>query len=167
VLTGSGFRGVSSASGGNGAQDSSTNYPVVQLRRLDNGQSTFLSPDPAAAISATGFTSVSVPPFSSHALVTVFANGIQSAAFITAGQPGSFNRDTDGDGLSDAAEFQYASLGFDWTLSQPALVNTLISKLTGVLPNLNAAGFYSTSQVQALTSTCRSSNGTRQRVYLS
>jgi hypothetical protein len=52
--------------------------------------------------------------------------------------------------LSDAAEFQYASLGFDWTVSQPALVNTFFSKLNNVLPNLNAAGFYTTSQVQAL-----------------
>ena len=37
VLTGTGLRGISSGSGGNGAQDSPTNCPVVQLRRLDNG----------------------------------------------------------------------------------------------------------------------------------
>lgn len=31
--------------------------------------------------------------------------------------------DTDGDGLNDAAEFQMEALGFDWQVSQPALVN--------------------------------------------
>ena len=36
MLTGTGFRGISSASGGNGGLDSATNYPVVQLRRPDN-----------------------------------------------------------------------------------------------------------------------------------
>ena len=82
MLTGTGFRGISSASGGNGAQDSPTNYPVVQLRRLDNEQSVFLLPDPAATVSATGFTSVPVAPFSGYAQVTVFANGIPSAAFV-------------------------------------------------------------------------------------
>ena len=47
MLTGTGLRGISSASGGNGGQDSPTNHPVVQLRRLDNEQSVFLLPDPA------------------------------------------------------------------------------------------------------------------------
>ncbi|MEO5721702.1 MAG: choice-of-anchor D domain-containing protein, partial [Chthoniobacterales bacterium] len=62
----------------------------------------------------------------------------------------SFTTDTDGDGLSDASEFQMAALGFNWQVSQPALVNTLFSNLNGALPNLNAAGFYTTAQVQAL-----------------
>ncbi|MCX6876246.1 MAG: choice-of-anchor D domain-containing protein [Verrucomicrobia bacterium] len=51
--------------------------------------------------------------------------------------------DTDGDGLNDAAEFQLAALGFDWQLSQSALVNTLMT-------NANLAGLYTQSQVQAL-----------------
>ena len=42
TLTGSRFRGVSGGSGGNGCQDSSADYPVVQLRRLDNEQTVFL-----------------------------------------------------------------------------------------------------------------------------
>ena len=82
VLTGTGFRGISSASGGNGAQDSPTNYPVVQLRRLDNEQSAFHLSDPAATFSATAFTSVPVPLFSGYAMVTVFTNGIPSPAFL-------------------------------------------------------------------------------------
>jgi hypothetical protein len=35
--------------------------------------------------------------------------------------------DTDGDGLSDAAEFQMEVLGFDWQVSQPALVNVYLA----------------------------------------
>jgi hypothetical protein len=41
--------------------------------------------------------------------------------------------DTDGDGLSDAAEFQMEVLGFDWQVSQPALVNVYLA-------NAEAAG---------------------------
>ncbi len=150
VLIGTGFRGISSASGGNGAQDSPTNYPLVQLRRLGNEQSVFLSPDPATAVSATGFTSAPLAPFAGHSVVTVFANGIPSAARFATGQTILTTRDTDGDGLNDAAEFQLASLGFDMNLSQPAQVNAMFSNLNVALPNLNAAGFYTTAQVQAL-----------------
>jgi hypothetical protein len=52
----------------------------VQLRRLDNEQSFFLLPDPAASFSATAFTSVPVATFSGYALATVFTNGIPSAS---------------------------------------------------------------------------------------
>ena len=51
--------------------------------------------------------------------------------------------DTDTDGLADWAEFQYVPLGFDWQVSQTALVGILN---TGA----NAAGLYSPTQVQAL-----------------
>ena len=40
-LTGSRFQGISQASGGN-TQDSSSNYPIVQLRSIDNSQVAFL-----------------------------------------------------------------------------------------------------------------------------
>jgi hypothetical protein len=55
----------------------------------------------------------------------------------------STTTDTDGDGLSDAAEYNLASLGFDWQLTQPAQV-------TSYFANANSAGLYTTSQVQAL-----------------
>ena len=85
ILTGNGFRGISSASGGNGSQDSPSNYPLVQLRRLDNEQSVFLLSDPAMSVSATAFTSVPVSALhSGYALATVFANGIPSAAAVVA-----------------------------------------------------------------------------------
>lgn len=89
VLTGTGFTGVSSASNGNGGQDSPTNYPVVQVRRLDNEQSTFLLRDPTASSSATSFTSATMSgfPFGYYA-VTVFTNGTPStAAAVALGSP--------------------------------------------------------------------------------
>ncbi len=55
----------------------------------------------------------------------------------------SFTADADADGLSDAAEFLWRSLGFDWQLSQPALV-------AGFLADANRAGLHSAAQVQAL-----------------
>src|SRR5207247_9117417 len=80
VLTGSRFQGISQASGGN-FRDSSTNYPVVQLRDIDNSQVAFLPVDPTAGWSDTAFTSTPVNNFPARpALVTVFTNGIPSDA---------------------------------------------------------------------------------------
>jgi uncharacterized delta-60 repeat protein len=59
------------------------------------------------------------------------------------GQALSPGDDTDLDGLNDAAEFLLATLGYDWQVSQPALVNTLLT-------NANIAGLYTQPQVQAL-----------------
>jgi WD40 repeat protein len=79
-LAGSLFQGISQASGGN-TQDSSSNYPIVQLRRLDNDQVTFLSVDPRRDWSDTSFTSLPVKGFpAGPAQVTVFTNGIPSVA---------------------------------------------------------------------------------------
>ena len=82
VLTGTGFLGISSASGGNGSQDSPTNYPVLQLRRLDNEQCAFLSYDSSVNVSATSLRSLPVPAFSGYALATVFTNGIPSISAL-------------------------------------------------------------------------------------
>ncbi len=80
VLTGSGFNGISGASVG-GTNDSPTNYPVVQLRWLNNEQSVFLSRDASASASATSFTSTPAAALrEGYALATVFANGVPSAA---------------------------------------------------------------------------------------
>ena len=49
TLTGSRFQGISQASGGN-YQDSSTNYPLVQLRSIDNSQVAFLPVDPTCGL---------------------------------------------------------------------------------------------------------------------
>jgi N-acetylneuraminic acid mutarotase len=79
VVTGSQFRGVSGGSCGN-SQDSSADYPLVQLRRLDNEQTVFLL---TTNWSTNSFTSLPVwnfPP--GYALATVFVNGIQSTSSV-------------------------------------------------------------------------------------
>src|SRR5262249_37410297 len=55
------------------------NYPVVQLRSIDNNQISFLPLDAIAGWSDTAFTSTPVNNFPpGPALVTVFTNGIPS-----------------------------------------------------------------------------------------
>jgi hypothetical protein len=79
-LTGSLFQGISQASGGN-TQDSSSNYPVVQLRAIGNEQVSFLFSDPFRDWSGTAFSSLPPRGFvAGPALVTVFTNGIPSDA---------------------------------------------------------------------------------------
>jgi hypothetical protein len=85
VLTGSRFQGISQASGGN-TQDSSTNYPIMQVRSIDSGQVVQVGcwpPDQfgGGGWSNTSFTSLPVTNFpQGPALVTVFTNGIPSTA---------------------------------------------------------------------------------------
>jgi hypothetical protein len=55
----------------------------------------------------------------------------------------AFTNDSDSDGLNDASEFQMAALGFDWQVSQPALVSTYQT-------SANGAGYFTPAQVQAL-----------------
>jgi hypothetical protein len=51
----------------------------------------------------------------------------------------SATEDTDGDGLNDAAEFKLAGLGFDWEVSQPALVSAFLTE----------AGLFTQAQIDA------------------
>src|SRR5437899_3315835 len=57
-LTGSCFQGVSQASGGNNTQDSSSNYPIVPLRRIKSEQVLFAPVDPAKGWSDKSFGSL-------------------------------------------------------------------------------------------------------------
>jgi hypothetical protein len=80
LLKGSLFQGVSEASSGNTA-DSSSNYPVVQVRSIDSGVTAFLSVDPAKGWSDTSFSSLPFTYFvPGPSLATVFTNGIPSSA---------------------------------------------------------------------------------------
>jgi N-acetylneuraminic acid mutarotase len=86
-LTGSRFKGISEASGGN-TSNSSSNYPLVQIRNLDSGQSAYLFAD---SWSDTGYASAPVTnaPFG-PALATVFTNGIPSSSvLLNVGNPPS------------------------------------------------------------------------------
>ena len=79
-ISGSGLRGYGSTeASGSTSNNSATNYPLVQLRSIDSGQTNWLSPDPNKPFSATDFTSLPISDFpSGYALVTVFVNGIPS-----------------------------------------------------------------------------------------
>jgi hypothetical protein len=82
TLTGSRFRGVSEGSSGN-SQDSPGDYPLVQLRSLETGQTTFTMPASGTNWSTNSFTSAPVlgfPP--GWTLATVFVNGIPSTGSV-------------------------------------------------------------------------------------
>ena len=80
VISGSKFRGISEGSGGNEAQDSPADYPVMQLLSLANSQTMFLSP---GLWSGNLYESIPASNFpSGYALVTAFVNGIPSAGNI-------------------------------------------------------------------------------------
>ncbi|HXJ74784.1 MAG TPA: kelch repeat-containing protein, partial [Candidatus Dormibacteraeota bacterium] len=79
-LNGSNFRGLSEGSGGNGCRDGASDFPVVQLRNLENGQSLFLN---SSNWQTNTFISTPVwdfPP--GHALATAFVNGIPSTGVV-------------------------------------------------------------------------------------
>jgi N-acetylneuraminic acid mutarotase len=84
TLTGSQLRGYNFSEGSGGGQNSSaSNYPLVQLRRLDNNEVHWLMPDPKAGFSETSFTSQPVSKIAAGlATVTVFVNGIQSISKV-------------------------------------------------------------------------------------
>ena len=79
TVTGSGFRGISEGAYG-GQQDSSADYPLVQLRSLESGQTTFL---PATNWSTNSLVSAPVTNFPpGYALATAFVNGIPSTSSV-------------------------------------------------------------------------------------
>ena len=94
TASGSLFQGISEASGGNGAQNSSSNYPLVQLLSLANEQTLFLPVDAMTGWSDTSFTSTPITLMTTssggfpvgYALATVFTNGIPSDSQIVLAQ---------------------------------------------------------------------------------
>ena len=79
--TGSGFQGLGEASSGLGYVHSASNYPLVQLRRLDNEQVRWLPVEPTVGWSETSFRSTPVNGFpNGPAIATVFTNGIPSVS---------------------------------------------------------------------------------------
>ena len=79
ALTGSRFRGISEGSSGNN-QNSSADYPVVQLRSLGNEQTLFLLSTNWSANAFASAPVVGLPP--GYALATVFVNGIPGTSSI-------------------------------------------------------------------------------------
>ena len=68
---------------GHGGGRLSANYPLVQLRRIDNGNIRWLANDPSVPWTDTTFSSRPTPGLQSgHTLVTVFVNGQQSLSRV-------------------------------------------------------------------------------------
>jgi N-acetylneuraminic acid mutarotase len=75
------FQGMSEASTGASPRQSSTAYPLVQLRRLDNALVAWLPADPTGAWTDTVFRSQPVTGLAPGlAIATVFTNGIPGAS---------------------------------------------------------------------------------------
>ena len=170
VVLGTGFRHQPEASGGS-THSSGTNYPMVQLRQLDNGKSTFLRPNALTGFNEVVFFSEAVAPYAGHVLVTVFVNGVPSTPVIL---PGAISdiQDYDGDGFSDLTEYQARFLlgtPFDPFDNEPELTGAFdfIAKNSGyydqaeydanrtagqndVINDPNVFDLYSLSQIEAL-----------------
>ena len=123
VIEGTGLRGISEGSGSNGGQHSASNIPVVQLRRLDNGQISNLYPA-NGSFSQTHFVSLPLSDFNpGYALLTVFANGIPSLSKIILVNAGSssapmpFGKSTPENGAVNPT----ASLSLTWGISTGAI----------------------------------------------
>jgi hypothetical protein len=89
TVTGIGFRGDSEGSGGS-FSSSATNYPLLQLTRIDNEQTFFALSDPATNWSDTSFNSVTLGSnlLNGAYRVTIFTNAIPSLQkLITIGPP--------------------------------------------------------------------------------
>lgn len=78
-ITGAKFGGGADGSSGN-SHDSSADYPLVQLRSLESGRTTFLLTTNWSASLVTSVPVTNFPP--GYALATVFVNGIQSTSSI-------------------------------------------------------------------------------------
>jgi hypothetical protein len=83
TLTGTGFNGDSEASSGS-TNASATNFPLVQLRRVDSEQVLWTAPVTASARSATSYQSAPLPPVASLPPgpygLTMIVNGLASNA---------------------------------------------------------------------------------------
>jgi len=95
TASGSGFKGFSEGSGGQGEQNSSSNYPIVKLLSLANEQTLFLPVDATTGWSNTSFTSTPITLMTTSssgfpigfALMTVFTNGIPSQSQFVLAAP--------------------------------------------------------------------------------
>ena len=134
IVAGTRFRGIAEGSSGN-SQDSSADYPLVQLRRLDNEQTVVLL---TTNWSTNSFASTPVWNFpAGPALATVFVNGIQStSAVVNISVPVSTTAT-----LTSAARQTNGPFQFSFTNSVGALFGVLATtNLSLPLTNWTALG---------------------------
>ena len=80
---GSGFLGMSEASDGSN-NNSATNYPLIQVRRIEGEYLKYIPYNPALSAQDTVINAMPIKDFpDGHALVTVLTNGIPSESWIT------------------------------------------------------------------------------------
>jgi hypothetical protein len=84
TIQGSGFRGFGLAEASSGTTSTSaTNYPLVQLQRLDNYEQRWLRPDPELPFSESAYASLPATGYPcGPTLVTLFVNGIASESRV-------------------------------------------------------------------------------------
>ncbi|TDU62561.1 putative delta-60 repeat protein [Prosthecobacter fusiformis] len=118
---------------------------------VDNLSSMLVLPNSSASFEVT-FAPVSAESGTRTATLQIGSSAQTASTFEMdlVGKVLSAEEDTDGDGLNDVSEFKFSALGFDPLITQAALVAVLFDNLHEAKPNLNAADFYSTSQVQDL-----------------
>ncbi len=91
TVNGAHFQGISEASG-HGAQSSASSYPVALLQSLDSEQLLLIPLNPNAGWTNNTFSFNPISGFpAGPALLTIFANGIPSAARVVGGNGGDLN----------------------------------------------------------------------------
>ena len=91
TVNGAHFQGISEASG-HGAQSSASNYPVALLQSLDNEQLLIIPLNQNAGWTNNAFSFNPLSGFpAGPALLTIFANGIPSAARVVGGNGGDLS----------------------------------------------------------------------------
>jgi hypothetical protein len=105
---------------------------------------------PVAPVQAANETSFTIQmnaatPGQKTASLSIASNDPDENPYVIllTGRVLSFASDTDADGLSDAAEYTWRALTFDWQASQPSLVSTFLA-------DANRTGLHTAAQVQAL-----------------
>jgi hypothetical protein len=129
ALSGSGFRGISEASGGNGSQDSASDYPLLQLHSLANEQTLFLLATNWSTNSTLSVPVNNFPP--GWTLATVFANGIPSQSAIVRAVPSAI-----GIVLLNPAKLPGGSFQFSFT-NVPGAAFTALASTNLSLPLAN------------------------------
>jgi hypothetical protein len=155
AITGSGFRGLGGNMSGT-SQNSSSDYPVVQLRNLDSERTAFLLP---ASWTTNSFASAAVSGFPpGYALATVFVNGIPSTGAVlnvsvpvptpvTLTSPRKLTNDWFQFSFTNAAGGQFTAL----SATNPALPASNWTVL-GVVPEISP-GHFQFADPQATNST--------------
>lgn len=145
ALTGSsltGSSGIEEASGGNGVQNSPTNYPVTVVQRIDNGQQVWLGADAAIGYTDSSLTTAPISGIApGPAMLTTFVNGlpaISSGIVVTASQTISFPPiPTEDLGVASFPVTVTASSGLAVTLTS---TSPQVCTVTGNLVTLVASG---------------------------